>query len=197
MLSSDEIRTLINAGMIHQVAVPERLQTATLMNHLMREWGRQLECEGGAFDLTVEHFYQQTKEVIPVVGPDERIEPKVYPIRWDMVDDMPQLTFLPGEYVLFKTREWFDVPPNVAPTLHAKRTLVGDGVQIAYAVIHPSFRGQLMCGLKVVGPLPITIRYGGRLLTSRYEWVHADGTTQYNGPHQDGKGHEGVPISPC
>lgn len=196
MLSSVEIRALINTGMMHHVSVPEILQTATLMDYLTREWLKQQECEGGALDLTVSHFLQQTRDVTPVIGPDERIEPKVYPLRWDMVDDMPTITLQPDEYVLFKTREVFEVPAHVAPTLHQKRTLPGDGAMVIFALIHPGFRGQLTCGLKVIGPLPITIKYGARLLTSRYEWIDGDDTTQYNGPHQDGKGNEGIAITP-
>lgn len=196
MLSSAEIQALIVDGMVRQTAVPEEIQTPKLMDCLTREWIKQQECEGGTFDLTVDSFYVQTREALPLIGPDGRVEPRIYPIRWDMQDDMPVVTLIPEEYVLFKTREIFNVPEFVAPTLHAKRTLIGDGGLVIFALIHPSFRGQLTCGLKVVGPLPITIKYGGRLLTSRYEWVRAEETTQYNGPHQDGRGNEGMSIPP-
>ena len=198
MLSSTEIRDLITGGMVEQEDPPFQSMNPKLRACLDSEWDKQLDCEGGAFDLTIDQLFDLTQETMPIIGPDQRVEPRIRPIPWDCTEEIPLVRLMPGDYVLFRTREIFNIPDNVGVTLHHKSTTHRDGLNVIFAVMHPGYCGSLTLGLHVVGPLPVAIKYGARMLTSRYEWIDAAGTKQYDGPHQGGVvTTSGQAIGPC
>lgn len=188
MLNSLEIRKLIALGMVHQEAVPNALQTPRLMTTLVEAWNRQLDAEGGYFDLTVGGFFELSGKCMPELGPGEmdRIEPKVTPIDWTQDDAGPYVVLQPGEFVLFRTREQLKIPPHITVRLDRKSSLHRCGVDVIASPAHAGYEGFLTIAAKVIGPLPIRIRYGARMLTSSFYRVDPAATKQYDGPHQGG-----------
>lgn len=186
MLSSIQIRNRIYSGMIRQEAIPARLNSEDLQKIMDKQWQKQLKIEGGYFDLTVSEFSIITYDALPEIGPDKRLEPRTRPIRWIMDEPIPYVRLMPDEYVLFRTREIFSVPPDISVRLDRKSTLHRCGADVLFAPTHCSYQGSLTLGLKVLSNLPLVIRYGARLLCCSFHEINGEETTQYSGPHQGG-----------
>lgn len=186
MLSSREVQILIEKGMVEWEPIPEALRTPELESALREDWQKQFEIEGGYLDLTISEMRFLVGDIIPDISPCGRVEPKTRPVRWLTNEPIPYYRLMPEDYLLFTTRETFRIPPDITVRLDHKSTMQRCGLDVICSPAHASYNGRLTLGLKVIGPLPVDIRYGARLLTSSFYRVNAEQTTQYSGPHQGG-----------
>jgi dCTP deaminase len=78
------------------------------------------------------------------------------------ISDQGRFALESGGFALSATREWIEVPPDMAARVEGKSSLgrLGMGVHTTAGFIDPGFRGQVTLELWSAAPLPILLRPG-------------------------------------
>ena len=95
-------------------------------------------------------------------------------------------TLRPGDYVLVKTMETFNVPNDL--TMHAfpRSTLHRSGVLLLATQTAPGYSGPLVMGLKNLGECTVRIELGARIAHVQFLQVEGGGNA-YRGQWKGGR----------
>jgi dCTP deaminase len=116
----------------------------------------------------------------------ECLQPASYDLR--IAEDL----VLPcGICTLAHTRELVGLPADLAATLRTRSSFGRRGVLLTAGYVDPGFRGQLTLGLVNMGPEPIEIHAGDRVVQMIIHQVAGSGRT-YDGKYQDSTGAIGA-----
>ncbi|PWR71035.1 dCTP deaminase [Methanospirillum lacunae] len=92
-----------------------------------------------------------------------------------------------GMMTLVATMEWVELPGDLAATLRCRSSYARRGLLISGGFVDPGFRGHLTLCLVNMGPEPVSIKAGDRIVQMIFSEVSA-GDEIYNGRYQDSNG---------
>lgn len=101
-------------------------------------------------------------------------------------DTQDKLTIQPGEYYLVKTVESVDIPLDVLADFRARTTLFRAGLCLLTSTGAPGYQGGLVAGLTNLGPQPVTLQMGARIIAAHFYRLESTGTA-YRGQNQGGR----------
>ncbi|OIO27087.1 hypothetical protein AUJ14_00415 [Candidatus Micrarchaeota archaeon CG1_02_55_22] len=138
--------------------------------------------EGAGFDIRVGEAYHIGGKAF--LGVDERFTPPHEKIAEHGKDK--SFTLSPGEYVLVKTMESFNVPDNVTMHTFPRSTLHRSGVLLLATQTAPGYKGALVFGLKNLGDCTLELELGTRIAHVQFARVEGGGNS-YRGQWQGGR----------
>lgn len=146
---------------------------------------RELEQpEGAGFDLRVGEIFEIDYLGEAFLGVKDRKTPKVNTLA--RYGQETEFTLNPESYVLVRTIESVNLPKNIAGYTFPRSTLFRCGLQLLCTQIAPEYQGQLTFGLRNLGPVPVTIELGARIVHVQFEEVVGGGSS-YRGQWQGGR----------
>jgi dCTP deaminase len=92
-----------------------------------------------------------------------------------------------GACTLIPSIEWVELPADLAATLRCRSSLGRRGVLLGAGFVDPGFRGQLTLCLTNMGPEPIDLSEGDRIVQMIIQEVK-NGEHLYQGRYQDSEG---------
>ncbi len=137
--------------------------------------------EGAGFDIRVGEIYKL--ETPGFLGVSERNTSKTKIVADQNSKDY---ILMPGEYVLIRTIEEFDVPSNVVMYTFPRSTLHRCGVMLIATQTSPGYKGKLVFGLKNLSNLPFRLEIGARIAHVQFHEVSGQ-TSTYRGQWQGGR----------
>lgn len=138
--------------------------------------------EGAGFDIRVGEVY--TVKGKAFLGVEERFTPPHEKIAEYGKDK--SFTLAPGEYVLVKTMESFNVPDDLTMHTFPRSTLHRSGVLLIATQTAPGYKGPLVFGLKNVGDCVLEMELGTRMAHVQFSRVEGKGNA-YRGQWQGGR----------
>lgn len=142
--------------------------------------------EGAGFDLRVGEIYRIQKSGKAFLGVEERQTPDVKLAASYKKGEKKTFKIKPGEYYLVKTIESVNVPAGLAAHLYARSTLFRCGLAPLLTQIAPGYEGELTVGLVNLGPVPVRIELGARIIHVQFEEVDGGGSA-YRGQWKGGR----------
>ena len=112
----------------------------------------------------------------------ESLQPASYDLRAG-----EDTTLARGTCTLLPTREWVELPSDLAATLRCRSSYGRKGIMIGAGYVDPGFRGQLTLCLVNMGPEDVGVPADGRIVQMIIHEVKG-GSTLYNGRYQDSHG---------
>jgi deoxycytidine triphosphate deaminase len=152
--------------------------------------------EGVGFDLRVGEVYRLSGEAF--LGVTERKGPAEEMVASISRGDK-EVVIKPGEYVLLKTMEKFNLPAdkikvddNSEPALlmlraHPRSTLHRFGQLLLYSKTDPGYSGELVFALSNVSNIPLRLELGARFANITFEQVTGDLARAYSGQWKGGR----------
>ena len=92
-----------------------------------------------------------------------------------------------GACTLVPSIEWVELPADLAATLRCRSSFARRGVLIGGGFVDPGFRGQLTLCLTNMGPEPVDLVEGDRIVQMILHEVR-NGDRLYQGRYQDSRG---------
>ncbi len=143
--------------------------------------------EGAGFDIRVGDVFRLKGE--SYLGITERKTSEIETVATYGKDK--SFTLKPGEYVLVKTIESFNVPGNLAMFTYPRSTLQRGGVLLLCTQTAPGYKGPLTFGLKNLGEHNYTFELGARLFHVQFHQVEGKAIREYEGQWQGGRVNTG------
>lgn len=160
VLGADRIIAMIQNGVEVEDAQSRAMVRKPLVEPLASD---QVEgIEGTTVDLRLGAIYR------PVGGArllrDVRVTPEIELVM--DIDDTPDgiYTITPGEYLLFQTIEYVNLPHDLFAYIRPRTTLIRSGIPLETAFVSPNYQGRLTVGMKHQGHHPVEIQMGFRIL---------------------------------
>jgi len=138
--------------------------------------------EGAGFDIRVGEVYKI--EGKSFLGVENRATPPNQKIAEFGKDK--SFTLAPGDYVLVKTMESFNVPDYLTMLTFARSTLHRSGVLLLATQTAPGYKGALVFGLKNMGGCTVEIELGTRIAHVQFHTVAGKGNA-YRGQWAGGR----------
>jgi len=138
--------------------------------------------EGAGFDIRVGEVYKVAGKAF--LGVTERFTPPHEKIAEHGKDK--SFSMHPGEYVLVKTMECFNVPEDLTMHTFARSTLHRSGVLLLATQTAPGYKGQLVFGMKNLGECTLEIELGTRVAHVQFSRVEGKGNA-YRGQWAGGR----------
>ena len=113
---------------------------------------------------------------------DASRQPASYDLRAAKTTTLPR-----GACTLVPSIEWVELPADLAATLRCRSSLARRGILIGGGFVDPGFRGQLTLCLTNMGPEPVTLAEGERIVQMILQEVR-NGDRLYQGRYQDSEG---------
>jgi deoxycytidine triphosphate deaminase len=146
---------------------------------------RELENpEGAGFDLRLGEVYKISGKGF--LGVEERKTPKSKLLAKYNFKKQQNFIFKPSNYYLIKTIEKVNTPENILILFRPRSTLHRSGLTIFTANASPGYRGELVFGITNLGPCPIRIDLGARIVHAMFYEVKGK-TSLYRGQWQGGR----------
>lgn len=142
--------------------------------------------EGAGFDLRIGEIYRILKNGKAFLGVEERQTPDVKLVASYKKGEKKTFRVKPREYYLVKTIENVRVPAGLAAHLYARSTLFRCGLVPLLAQIAPGYQGELTVGLVNLGPVPVQIELGARIIHVQFEEIDGGGNA-YRGQWKGGR----------
>jgi len=114
--------------------------------------------EGAGFDIRVGEVYEISGDGF--LGVAERKTPKETLVAAYKNGKRIKFPVKPGEFYLVKTIEKVNTPPDMTIYTFARSTLFRSGVSLLLTQTAPGYSGQLVFGLKNLGPSDFTLESG-------------------------------------
>jgi len=92
-----------------------------------------------------------------------------------------------GMMTLVATKEWVELPGDLAATLRCRSSYARRGILLSGGFVDPGFRGHLTLCLVNMGREPVSVKAGDRIVQMIFSEV-SDGDEIYNGRYQDSNG---------
>ncbi len=109
-------------------------------------------------------------------------QPASYDLRVAEETTLPR-----GVCTLVPSIEWVELPADLAATLRSRSSLGRSGILLGAGFVDPGFRGQLTLCLTNMGPEPVTLAEGERVVQLILHEVR-NGDRLYQGRYQDSRG---------
>ncbi len=149
--------------------------------------------EGAGIDLRVGEVFRLEGEGF--LGIEERRTPNSVPVA--SLKHNSSYTLQPNEYVLVRTIEEVNLPPNkvyieevgevcVMADVRTRSTLFRSGVLLVATKTDPGYYGKLVFGMKNLSNLPFTFELGARIANIIFVAVKGDCNT-YRGQWKGGR----------
>jgi dCTP deaminase len=134
------------------------------------EIARRLELDNGAEKLVIRPYNRDSQQ------------PASYDLR-----AADETCLACGTCTLLPTREWVELPMDLAGTLRCRSSFGRRGVLLGGGFVDPGFRGQLTLCLTNMGREEITVNRDDRVAQMILHEVRSPGTS-YSGRYQDSLG---------
>lgn len=138
--------------------------------------------EGAGFDIRVGEVYRVIGESF--LGVTERHTPESVKIA--EIGKDKDFTLNPGDYVLVKTMEDFNVPSDLTMHTFPRSTLHRSGILLLATQTAPGYNGPLVFGLKNLGDCTVRIELGARIAHVQFLQV-AGKANDYRGQWKGGR----------
>lgn len=138
--------------------------------------------EGAGFDIRVGEVYRLEGKAF--LGVTERSTP--VPRKIAEFGKEKGFTLAPGDFVLVKTMESFNVPTDITMHTFPRSTLHRSGVLLLATQTAPGYSGPLVFGLKNLGDCSIEIELGTRIAHVQFAEVAGEGNA-YRGQWKGGR----------
>jgi deoxycytidine triphosphate deaminase len=138
--------------------------------------------EGAGFDIRAGEAYRISGQSF--LGVTQRHTPESEMFAQEGKDK--DFTLRPGDYVLVKTMESFNVPKDVTMHTFPRSTLHRSGVLLLATQTAPGYSGPLVFGLKNLGDCTVRIEFGARIAHVQFLQVEG-GTNAYRGQWKGGR----------
>lgn len=133
---------------------------------------------------------EPTEEQIQPASLDVRLGGTVYDPRRDVTSEsLETITLLPQAFVLCETKDWIELPFDVAAQLTGRSSIGRQGVIVhcTAGFIDPGFRGKITLEMYNVGTEKVTFDVGERI--AQLVFFQLDQmSTGYDGQYQDQQG---------
>jgi dCTP deaminase len=96
-------------------------------------------------------------------------------------------TLVPGQVTLVSSREWVELPFDLAATLMCRSTMGRQGILIGAGYVDPGFRGNLTLCLVNGGKEKVSLQSGLRIVQIIFHEV-SNNDILYDGTYQDSHG---------
>jgi deoxycytidine triphosphate deaminase len=141
--------------------------------------------EGAGFDLRLGELYKIVGGKA-FLGEFERETPEIkLKIKYEK-GKKNKIVIKPGEYYLVTTIEKVNTPLDITINFKPRTTTFRSGLFLRTGNVAPGYRGKLTFALSNLGPLPVTLEMGCRIVHAQFEWVDGGGH-QYQGQWQGGR----------
>jgi len=140
--------------------------------------------EGAGFDLRLGEVYEISGDGF--LGVEERKTPESKLLAQYNPNKREGFIFEPGKYYLMKTVEKVNTPDNILILFRPRSTLQRSGMFIFTANVSPGYKGELVFGIKNIGPSDIKIELGARVVHAMFYEVKGK-TNLYRGQWQGGR----------
>jgi len=140
--------------------------------------------EGAGFDLRLAEVYKISGKSF--LGVTERHTSEVTLVKKYEEGKTTQIVIKPGDFYLIKTIEDVNMPENLTASITSRSTLYRSGLMLQVGNVPPGYCGGLNFGLKNIGPVPVTIELGSRIVHIQFHEV-AGGGNMYRGQWQGGR----------
>ena len=139
--------------------------------------------EGAGFDIRAGEVYKVGGKAF--LGVTERFTPPHEKLAGIDAGDK-SFSLAPGDFVLVKTMESFNLPADL--TMHAfpRSTLHRSGLWLLATQTAPGYKGSLVFGLKNMGDCTVDIELGARVAHVQFNRVEGGGAA-YRGQWQGGR----------
>lgn len=141
--------------------------------------------EGAGFDLRVGELYEISGGTA-FLGETERETPDIKKIIEYRKGKKTAYTIEPGKYLLMTTLEKVNIPQDITVNFKPRTTTFRSGLVVRSGNVAPGYCGKLTFAVKNVGPLPVTIEMGARIIHAQFYWVDGGGS-MYRGQWQGGR----------
>lgn len=151
--------------------------------------------EGVGIDIRVGEVYEIEGDGF--LGVTERKMPNIKKIA-SIADGDKQVTMNPGDYLLVKTIEKFNIPGEkveiedgvnkfLTPIINPRSTLQRCGVGLFKTKTDPGYSGELTFGIANLGKQKFTFELGSRMFNVLIQEVTGEISRAYSGQHQGGR----------
>ncbi|MBI5176692.1 hypothetical protein HY995_01235 [Candidatus Micrarchaeota archaeon] len=138
--------------------------------------------EGAGFDIRAGEFF--TVEGDSFLGVTERRTPEAKSVAKHGTH--ASFTVSPGDFVLVKTMESFNVPDDLTMHTFPRSTLHRAGLALIATQTAPGYSGPLVFGLKNLGNCNYAIELGARIAHVQFATIEGEGSA-YRGQWQGGR----------
>ena len=139
--------------------------------------------EGAGFDIRVGEVFKLKSG--SYLGITERQTSEIETVA--KIGEDKSYTLKPGEYILVKTMESFNVPSDLAMITYPRSTLQRGGVLLLCTQTAPGYKGELTFGLKNLGEHDYTFELGARLFHVMFHEVEGKAVREYEGQWKGGR----------
>ena len=147
---------------------------------------RELENpEGAGFDLRLGEIHEITGGTA-FLGVTERETPDVATVARHDPEKPSQFIFQPNKYFLVSTIESVNLPVDIAANIKPRTTTFRSGLILRTGAVQPGYQGKLSFGCINLGPIPVTVELGARIVFIQFHRVEGGGE-QYRGQWQGGR----------
>lgn len=140
--------------------------------------------EGAGFDFRLGEIYQISGKGF--LGVEERETPGTKLLAKYEERKRESFIFKPGKYYLMKTVEKVNTPEDLLILFRPRSTIYRSGMMIFTGNVSPGYKGELTFGVINLGPSPIKIELGARVVHAMFFEVRG-GTNLYRGQWQGGR----------
>lgn len=143
--------------------------------------------EGAGFDIRVGEVYQISGDGF--LGVDDRKTPKEKLVAKYKNGKKTRFSVKPGEFYLVKTIEKVNTPRDMTIYTFARSTLFRSGITLLLTQTAPGYSGQLVFGLKNLGPCDFVLELGARIAHIQFHKVSEETSEKnlYRGQWQGGR----------
>lgn len=160
----------------------ELVKTQKLVEHLSE---RELtNPEGAGFDLRLGEVYAISGDAF--LGETERKTPDIKLVAKYDPKKPSSITLQPDDFYLMKTIETVNIPENLTAHIYPRSTTFRSGIYIKTTQGAPGYSGGMTFAIKNVGPVPVTIEMGARVVHIQFTEVSGGGS-KYRGQWQGGR----------
>ncbi len=151
--------------------------------------------EGVGIDIRVGEVYEIEGDGF--LGVTERKMPNIKKIA-SISDGDKEVTMKPGDYLLVKTMERFNIPSekveiekgvkkHLTPIINPRSTLQRCGIGLFKTKTDPGYSGELTFGIANLGKQNFRFELGARMFNVLIEEVTGEIKRSYSGQHQGGR----------
>jgi deoxycytidine triphosphate deaminase len=140
--------------------------------------------EGAGFDLRLGEIYELKGRGF--LGITERKTPDVKLVLKYEAGKKKSFVFRPGKYYAIKTVEKVNTPADILILFRPRSTLYRSGIMIFTGNASPGYCGELTFGIINLGPCPIEVELGARLVHAMFYEVNGK-TNLYRGQWKGGR----------
>jgi deoxycytidine triphosphate deaminase len=142
--------------------------------------------EGAGFDLRLGEVHQIVSGSEAFLRETERQTPEIETLVSYEKGRKNVFIFEPRKYYLVSTIESVNTPTDITINFKPRTTTFRSGLVMRTGNVSPGYCGKLTFGLINLGPVPVKIEMGARIVHAQFYWVDGGGN-KYRGQWQGGR----------